>query len=164
MLSFLLPRAKTCSGLGQSYRQRVSWDLIFDHYSCCFRVTSSSLTETRLPLHKECWYKKKFLKLNFYLRRPNFALQPRTPPTPGRSVCGSAVTCNLILSTGEKVFFQAPFDTIETKRGELDEGLFIHRESFPELGSYQVHRRISLSAFYNVILSEGSTLCNPPVS
>lgn len=91
LLSFLLPRAKTHSGLEQSYRERVSWDLIFDHYSCCFRVTSSSLTETRLPLHKKCWYKKTFLKLNFYLRRPNFVLQPRTPPTPGRSVC----CCNL---------------------------------------------------------------------
>lgn len=40
---------------------------------------------------KKCWYKNKFLKLNFYLRRPNFALQLRTPPTPGRGVC----CCNL---------------------------------------------------------------------
>lgn len=65
-------------------------------------------------------------------------------PLPHLGAASAAATCNLIHSTGEKVVFQAPFDCIETRTGELDEGLFICTERcWPELGSYQVHRRIS---------------------
>lgn len=55
----------------------------------------------------------------------NLALQPTTPPPSHLVAVSAAVTCKLIHSTGEKVVFQAPFDSFETKIGVLDEELFI---------------------------------------